>query len=79
MPDFHDCALCVKSRPMLMLLSAWGAYSFGIQSYLKPLNKITVPVLEMPLGVYLAMQGALIVFAVLVVWFARRRPVAVAA
>jgi putative solute:sodium symporter small subunit len=79
MSDFHDyaeqCVLCVKSRIMLILLAVWAIFSFGVQLYVRTLNKITVPILEMPLGLYLAVQGALIMFAILLFWFARQRPV----
>jgi putative solute:sodium symporter small subunit len=78
MSDFHDyaeqCVLCVKSRIMLAFLAFWAVFSFGVQAYVRPLNKITVPVLNMPLGLYLAMQGALIMFVILLMWFARQQP-----
>jgi putative solute:sodium symporter small subunit len=80
MPDFRDyaeqCVLCVKSRIMLAFLAVWAIFSFGVQAYARPLNKITVPVLNMPLGLYLAAQGALIMFVILLVWFARQRTAA---
>jgi putative solute:sodium symporter small subunit len=78
MPELHryadQYAPWVKSRTMLMLLASWGIFSFGVQTFVRSLNKITVPVLEMPLGMYLAVQGSLIVFAILLFWFAKRRP-----
>ncbi len=78
MSDFHDyaeqCVLCVKSRIMMAFLTSWAIFSFGVQAYMRPLNKITVPILEMPLGLYLTVQGALIMFAILLFWFARQRP-----
>ena len=81
MSDFHDyaeqCVLCVKSRIMMAFLAVWAIFSFGVQAYARPLNKITVPILQMPLGLYLAVQGALIMFAILLFWFARQRPVTV--
>jgi putative solute:sodium symporter small subunit len=72
MPELRRYAPWVKSPTMLTLLGAWAVYSFAIQMFVRPLNKITVPVLEMPLGMYLAVQGAFIVFAILLFWFARR-------
>jgi putative solute:sodium symporter small subunit len=59
---------------MLTLLVSWAIFSFGVQTFVKSLNKVTVPVLEMPLGMYLAVQGSLIVFAILLFWLAKRRP-----
>jgi len=59
---------------MLTLLASWAVFSFAVQTFVRSLNKITVPVLEMPLGMYLAVQGSLIVFAILLFWLAKRRP-----
>ena len=78
MPQLHryadQYAPWVKSRTMLTLLVSWAIFSFGVQTFVKSLNKVTVPVLEMPLGMYLAVQGSLIVFAILLFWLAKRRP-----
>ena len=78
MPQFHryadQYAPWVKSRTMLTLLVSWAIFSFGVQTFVRSLNKVTVPVLEMPLGMYLAVQGSLIVFAILLFWLAKRRP-----
>ncbi len=78
MPVLHryadQYAPWVKSRTMLTLLTSWAIFSFGVQTFVRPLNKVTVPVLDLPLGMYLAVQGSLVVFAILLVWLARRRP-----
>lgn len=71
MPELRRYAPWVKSPSMLTLLASWAIFSFVVQSFVRPLNKITVPVLDMPLGMYLAVQGSLVVFAVLLFWFAR--------
>jgi putative solute:sodium symporter small subunit len=72
MPEFRRYAPWMKSRTMLTLLASWAMFSFAVQMFVRPLNKITVPVLEMPLGFYLAVQGSVIVFAILVFWLTRR-------
>jgi len=72
MPEFRRYAPWMKSRAMLTLLTSWAMFSFAVQMFVRPLNKITVPVLDMPLGMYLAVQGSIIVFAILLFWFARR-------
>jgi putative solute:sodium symporter small subunit len=72
MAELRRYAPWVKSPTMLTLLASWAIFSFAVQSFVRPLNKITVPVLDMPLGMYLAVQGSLVVFAVLLFWFARR-------
>jgi hypothetical protein len=38
---------------------------------MKSLNKIVVPLVELPLGSYMPIQAAMIVFAVTLFWFAR--------
>jgi putative solute:sodium symporter small subunit len=45
-------------------LGAWIAYFLIVNMFVRSLNKIVIPVLDMPLGVYLAVQGAVAVFAV---------------
>ena len=49
---------------MLATLGAWIAYFLIINAFVRSLNKIVVPVLDIPLGVCLAVQGTAIVFAV---------------
>jgi hypothetical protein len=56
---------------MLVMFGAWLAFFLVTHTFIKALNKIVVPVLQMPLGVYMPMQAAIIVFAVAVFWFAR--------
>ena len=41
--------------------------------FVVPLNNITIPVLNFPLGFYMAAQGALIVFVVQLFMFARQQ------
>ena len=56
---------------MLVMFGAWLAFFFVTHTFMKALNKIVVPVLELPLGFYMPVQAAMIVFAVMVFWFAR--------
>jgi putative solute:sodium symporter small subunit len=56
---------------MLGMFGAWLAFFLVTHTFIKTLNKITVPVLELPLGVYMPMQAAIIVFAIALFWFAR--------
>ena len=46
-------------------------YFLLVNWFVHSLNKIAVPVLGIPLGTYLAVQGAAIVFAVALFRFAR--------
>jgi putative solute:sodium symporter small subunit len=49
---------------MLVVLGAWIAYFVIINTFVRSLNKIVIPVLDMPLGFCLAIQGTAIVFGV---------------
>jgi putative solute:sodium symporter small subunit len=56
---------------LLVMFGAWLGFFFLTHTFIKTLNKITVPVLDLPLGFYMPMQAAMIVFAVTLFWFAR--------
>jgi len=58
-------------RLLLVLLALWMSYFLLVNWFVHSLNKIAVPVLEIPLGSYLAFQGAAIVFAITLFRFAR--------
>ena len=51
---------------LIVLFAAWLAFFLVTNAFIKTLNKIVVPVLQMPLGVYMPMQAAIIVFVVAV-------------
>ena len=56
---------------LLVMLGLWMTYFLLVNWFVHSLNKIAVPVIEIPLGTYLAIQGAAIVFAVALFRFAR--------
>jgi len=58
-------------RLLLVLLGVWLTYFLLVNWFVHSLNKIPVPVIGIPLGTYLAVQGAAIVFAVALFRFAR--------
>jgi putative solute:sodium symporter small subunit len=58
---------------MLMHLGVWFFFGYVIHIFVVPLNKITIPVLGFPLGFYMAAQGSLIVFVVMLFMFARQQ------
>lgn len=58
-------------RPLLVMLGLWLTYFLLVNWFVQSLNKIAVPVIGIPLGVYLAVQGAAIVFAVVLFRLAR--------
>ena len=58
---------------MLVMLGLWISYFLVVHIFIATLNKVTVPVLGLPLGTYLAMQGTLVVFLGSLYCFARRQ------
>jgi putative solute:sodium symporter small subunit len=58
-------------RLLLLLLGLWLSYFLLVNWFVHSLNKIAVPVIGIPLGIYLAVQGAAIVFAIALFRFAR--------
>jgi uncharacterized membrane protein len=63
--------LAALPRTMAVLLSAWLVYFFAINLFVKQLNAVTVPYVEAPLGAYLVVLGAVLVFAA-AVWLLTR-------
>ena len=60
---------------MLVMLASWIGYFLVVHLYIASLNKVIVPIVGLPLGVYLPIQGALAVFAVALFSFRRLGPV----
>jgi len=56
---------------MLTTLAIWAVFSFFIHMFVTSLNGVVI--LGFPLGYYMAAQGSLIVFVVLIFWFASRQ------
>jgi putative solute:sodium symporter small subunit len=56
---------------LAVMLGLWVTYFLLVNWFVHSLNKIAVPVIGIPLGTYLAVQGAAIVFAVALFRFAR--------
>ena len=49
-------------RGMITMLTAWLGYFIIISMWARALNRVTVPVLDVPLGVFLAAQGTAVIF-----------------
>jgi|GEM_PF-2525896 len=49
-------------RGMLAMLAGWLGYFVVVSMSVRALNKVTVPLLDMPLGVFLAAQGTAVIF-----------------
>ena len=61
-----------KTRGLMWLcLAIWVIFGFVIHAFATQLNQIVI--FGFPLGFYMAAQGSLIVFVVLIFWFARRQ------
>jgi putative solute:sodium symporter small subunit len=58
---------------MLAHLAVWFFFGYIIHMFVNPLNTIIVPFLGFPLGFYMAAQGSLIVFVVMLFMFARQQ------
>jgi putative solute:sodium symporter small subunit len=56
---------------MWTTLALWFFFSFVIHFFVKWLNQIVI--LGFPLGFYMAAQGSLIAFVILLFWFAHRQ------
>ena len=61
------------SHLMWTHLGIWFFFGFIIHMFVEQLNKITIPILNFPLGFYMAAQGSLIVFVVMLFLFARQQ------
>ena len=70
----NDAAHWAKtSRLMWTHLGVWFFFGYVIHMFVVPLNKIVIPILGFPLGFYMAAQGSLIVFVVMLFVFAKQQ------
>ena len=58
---------------MLTHLGIWIFFGYIVHMFVVPLNKIVIPILGFPLGFYMAAQGSLIAFVVMLFMFARQQ------
>ena len=68
-----DAHWAKTTKLMFTHLGIWFFFGYIIHMFVIPLNKITIPVLGFPLGFYMAAQGSLIVFVVMLFFFARQQ------
>jgi putative solute:sodium symporter small subunit len=59
------------SRLMWITLGLWFFFGYVVHMFVIPLNYITIPIVNFPLGFYMAAQGSLIAFVVILFWFAK--------
>jgi putative solute:sodium symporter small subunit len=68
----NDVAWWGKTRGLMITsIVIWAIFSFFIHMFAPALNGIVI--LGFPLGFYMAAQGSLIVFVVLLFWFAAKQ------
>jgi putative solute:sodium symporter small subunit len=71
MPDSTGKAHWKRTTNLMLIhLGIWVFFGYVIHMFVVPLNKIVIPVLGFPLGFYMAAQGSLIVFVVMLFVFA---------
>jgi putative solute:sodium symporter small subunit len=58
---------------MLTYLGVWVFFGYIIHMFVIPLNYIKIPILGFPLGFYMAAQGSLIAFVVMLFLFAKQQ------
>ena len=61
------------TRLMFTHLALWVFFGYVVHMFVVPLNSITVPILGFPLGFYMAAQGSLIAFVVMLFVFAKQQ------
>jgi putative solute:sodium symporter small subunit len=61
------------TKLMLTHLGVWFFFGYVIHMFVKPLNNIIIPILNFPHGFYMAAQGSLIVFVVMLFMFAKQQ------
>ena len=67
-----DTVYWEKTRRLMWIsLAIWAFFSFVIHFFVNTLNSIVI--LGFPLGFYMAAQGSLIAFVVLIFWYATRQ------
>ena len=58
-------------RIILTMLTAWFGYFLVISMWARALNKVTVPFLDIPLGIFLVAQGTAVIFCAALVLMVR--------
>lgn len=70
-PD-TDTVYWEKTRNLMWIsLAIWAFFAFFVHMFVNVLNNIVI--LGFPLGFYMAAQGSLIAFVVLIFWYAYRQ------
>ena len=61
---------------MVIVLALWLLFAMAVHLFVVPLNRIIIPYLDLPLGFFMAAQGALFAFVIMAfVFSSREKPV----
>jgi putative solute:sodium symporter small subunit len=61
------------TRLMWIHMGLWLFFGYIVHMFVVPLNKVIIPILKFPLGFYMAAQGSLIAFVVMLFMFAKQQ------
>jgi putative solute:sodium symporter small subunit len=70
-PEVAEAHWAKTRNLMWFTLALWAFFGFIIHFFVSALNNVVI--LGFPLGFYMAAQGSLIVFVILLFWFANRQ------
>jgi putative solute:sodium symporter small subunit len=69
----EDAHWAKTTKLMLTHLAIWFFFGYIVHMFVNVLNKVSIPILGFPLGFYMAAQGSLIVFVVMLFVFAKQQ------
>jgi putative solute:sodium symporter small subunit len=74
MPDSNAQSHWLRTKKlMLAMLGLWMTFAICVPMLVVPLNKISIPYLDLPLGFFTTTQGTLVAFLLMAHVFARRQ------
>jgi putative solute:sodium symporter small subunit len=74
MPDPNALSHWLRTKKLMLAMLGLGtAFSICVPMLVVPLNKFSIPYLDLPLGFFMTTQGALIAFVLMLHVFARRQ------
>jgi putative solute:sodium symporter small subunit len=74
MPESNEEAHWRKTTNLMLIhLGLWVFFGYIVHMFVKVLNHVTIPILNFPLGFYMAAQGSLIAFVVMLFVFAKQQ------
>jgi putative solute:sodium symporter small subunit len=74
MPDANTRSHWSRTKKlMLAMLALWLTFSVCVPALVVPLNRLSIPYLDLPLGFFMTTQGALIAFLLMLHLFAQRQ------